>query len=236
MSLKNFFHRLNYRDTRIVPKIFKPIFIIILIIGVFFLAKNNLAQTPTPDQSTNDDWTKYSLIKQKQDAIKKGNNQESWLFESLSSNAVSFLIALVGEIPDSVLQGKSVGWIPGGMIGQTTKLAANTFYQPVSGIQYIAQLKDNFLGKPTYAAQGIGFAGLAPLIPIWQVFRNMVYVLFSIVLVGIGLSIMLRIKISPQAVITIQSAIPKLITSLILVTFSYAIAGLLIPLFQLPTV
>jgi hypothetical protein len=46
----------------------------------------------------------------------------------------------------------------------------------------------------------------------------------------IGIMIMLRVKISQQAVLTIQSAIPKLITSLILVTFSYAIVGLLIDL------
>lgn len=39
---------------------------------------------------------------------------------------------------------------------------------------------------------------------------------------------MLRVKVSQQAVITIQTAIPGLITTLILVTFSYAIAGLLI--------
>jgi len=45
--------------------------------------------------------------------------------------------------------------------------------------------------------------------------------------------IMLRVKISPQAVVTVQSAIPKLITTLILVTFSYAIAGLVIDLCNL---
>jgi len=43
-----------------------------------------------------------------------------------------------------------------------------------------------------------------------------------------GLLIMLRIKISPQATITIQNSIPKIIITLILVTFSYAIIGLLI--------
>jgi hypothetical protein len=42
--------------------------------------------------------------------------------------------------------------------------------------------------------------------------------------------IILRVKISPQAVISVQNSIPKLITSLILVTFSYAIAGLIIDL------
>lgn len=42
--------------------------------------------------------------------------------------------------------------------------------------------------------------------------------------------IMLRVKISPQAVMNLQNTIPKIITILILVTFSYAIAGLMIDL------
>ena len=45
--------------------------------------------------------------------------------------------------------------------------------------------------------------------------------------------IILRIKINPQTVITIQSAIPQVFTTLILVTFSYAIAGLVIDLCNL---
>jgi len=231
MFLKHFLNHFNHRSIRILPKIFKPVFIILLIIGVFFLAKTNFAQTTSSStSSSNNDWTKYSLIKQKQDAIKKGNNQESLVFESISTDIVTFITVLVGEVPDSVLQGKNTSWTPSGMIGQANKLISFTFYQPVSGIQYISQIKDNFLSKPTYAAQGIGYDGLSTLIPIWRTLRNTVYILFSIAFVCIGIAIMLRVKISPQAVITIQNAIPKLITSLILVTFSYAIAGLLIDL------
>jgi len=44
---------------------------------------------------------------------------------------------------------------------------------------------------------------------------------------------MFRAKINPQTVVTIQAAIPKAITALILVTFSYAIAGLMIDLMYL---
>jgi hypothetical protein len=90
-------------------------------------------------------------------------------------------------------------------------------------------VKDNFLGKPAYA-QGIGFQGLQPILPLWREFRNVIYVLTSLFLVIIGIMIMLRVKISPQAVISLQSSLPQVITSLILVTFSYAIAGLLIDL------
>jgi len=50
---------------------------------------------------------------------------------------------------------------------------------------------------------------------------------------------MLRMKINPQTVISVQNSIPKIITTLILITFSYAIAGLLIDsmyLFQAITI
>jgi len=39
---------------------------------------------------------------------------------------------------------------------------------------------------------------------------------------------MFRVKISPQTIITVQSALPKIIIALILISFSYAIAGLAI--------
>jgi len=45
--------------------------------------------------------------------------------------------------------------------------------------------------------------------------------------------IMFRIKINPQTAITIQLALPKLIITLLLITFSYAIAGFMIDIFYL---
>jgi hypothetical protein len=45
-----------------------------------------------------------------------------------------------------------------------------------------------------------------------------------------GFAIMFRMKISPQAVLTVQAALPRVVIALILVTFSYAIAGFLIDL------
>ena len=41
---------------------------------------------------------------------------------------------------------------------------------------------------------------------------------------------MFRMKINPQNVATFQSAIPKIVTTLILITFAYAIAGFMIDL------
>lgn len=220
MSIRSFFKKINCRDTRILPKfpiLTKVIFIVLVVFTTTFLIKNSFAAT--------------NIIKQTQDAQNKGNNSESWQLNSWNSNSINVLTSLTGEIPfnpDGTID--TTKFEVSGLLGTSKNMIAALYNSQASGIQYIAQVKDNFLGKPSYA-QGVGFretASLQPLLPIWKALRNIVYALFSLVFIIIGIMIMLRIKISPQAVITIQNAIPKLITSLVLVTFSYAIAGLVI--------
>lgn len=87
-------------------------------------------------------------------------------------------------------------------------------------------------GQPTQRAggvlKGLGYEGLKPIQNLWVQFRNIVYLLFVLLFVIVGLAIMLRVRIDPRTVMTIQNQIPKIIIALILVTFSYAIAGFLI--------
>ena len=117
-----------------------------------------------------------------------------------------------------------------GAIQFTTKMIAALYSAPpASGIYYAYNILHRIGAVPAYA-QGTGFTGLQPIIRIWKAFRDVVYVLFTIIFIGIGIAIILRIKISPQAVITIENALPRLISALILVTFSYAIAGFMIDL------
>lgn len=103
---------------------------------------------------------------------------------------------------------------------------------PVSGIQYFAGEIQKFNPvQPTYAqSTTIGFQALQPVQEIWTAFRNISYVGFVIVFVIIGFMIMFRAHISPQAVATIQDSVPRIVVALILVTFSYAIAGLMVDL------
>lgn len=116
----------------------------------------------------------------------------------------------------------------GGMGNMIASLYSNP---PVSGTQYLAYVIGNLgLAKPAYAQTGAGFGALSPVLPLWRAFRNITYVFFVILFVAIGFAIMFRVKISPQAVVTIQSALPKVIIALLLVTFSYAIAGFMIDL------
>lgn len=76
--------------------------------------------------------------------------------------------------------------------------------------------------------QGIGFKGLTPVLKIWETFRNIVYLLFVLVFLLLGLGIMFRVNIDARTVMTIQNQIPKIVIALVLITLSYAIAGFLI--------
>lgn len=118
----------------------------------------------------------------------------------------------------------------GGLIGVSSNLIAMTFTPSIHVNDFSTYLASNFgITKSAYA-QGTGFTGLNPLLDAWIAFRNIVYILFVIVFVFIGIAIMLRVKIDPRTVMSVQNQIPKIIISLVLITFSYAIAGLLIDL------
>jgi len=144
----------------------------------------------------------------------------------------SVMGALVSYIGGTFPVGNEQSYRRGGAIGGITNLIAAMYTNPpASSVEYFADLGKNLgIVKPVYAQAGVGFQGLAPILPLWKAFRNIAYLFFAIVFVVIGFAIMFRIKINPQTVVTIQSAIPKLVVALILVTFSYAIAGLLVDL------
>jgi hypothetical protein len=101
---------------------------------------------------------------------------------------------------------------------------------PISLSSYLRDVRSNLRLVPKAEAQGFGFQAANPTMNLWKIARNFSYALLIIVLVAMAFMIMFRVKISPQTVITVQSALPKIVVALILITFSYAIAGLLIDL------
>ena len=112
----------------------------------------------------------------------------------------------------------------GSLIGQMYEYpAANTSL-------YIADLMDSAYITPQVQAQGLGFSSLNPILELWKAFRNIAYMFFVVIFIVIGFMIMFRQRVGGQAAITAQQAIPSVIISLILVTFSYAIAGFMIDL------
>ena len=100
-----------------------------------------------------------------------------------------------------------------------------------SGITYVKNKARKLNLIPEAQAQGFGFTeALNPFVAIWAASRDVVYGLFVIAAIILAFMIMFRVKLSPQVVISVQSAIPKLVVTLLLVTFSYAIAGFMVDL------
>lgn len=113
-------------------------------------------------------------------------------------------------------------------IGGLAGLITMTFDIPVNTTDYVRFLSSGFsIIKPAHA-QTTGFNNLGALLTLWRKVRDLTYLGFVLMFVLIGLGTMLRIKLDPRTVMSIQNQIPKAVTYIILITFSYAIAGLLI--------
>lgn len=125
----------------------------------------------------------------------------------------------------------------GGAIGVTGSLIAGTFLIPVHFSDYATYAVNNFgFPKKSYAQNtGIGYTGLQPVLGLFTTFRNIAYLLMVFIFVIIGVAIMLRLRIDPRTVMTIQNQIPKLVIGLVMITFSYAIVGLLIDVMWVST-
>lgn len=119
---------------------------------------------------------------------------------------------------------------PSATSGLGRAIAAMTGNPPVRTAQYLAYMgaKAGFV-EQAYAQDG-GFGVLAPVRDIWIATRNVAYLVTSLTLVVIGFMIMMRRKLDAQTVIGIQQALPSIVITLLLITFSYAIAGLMIDL------
>ena len=174
------------------------------------------------------------------------NNLHNWTQNVMIEVMSSLTCQLAGVDPINPKQGclgidsasGKIGFLPtptsgqanGGAIGFMGNMIATLYTPPLHTGDYFQNLAQNFgINKKAYAqSAGTGFQGLTPLIGVWSAFRNIVYLILVIVFIVIGLAIMLRIKIDPRTVMSIQNQIPKIIIGILVVTFSFAIAGFLI--------
>lgn len=117
------------------------------------------------------------------------------------------------------------------MYNLTSYIATLYVSPPASTYAFVRDMGQTlgFIPKTAYA-QGIGFSGLSALLPIWKMFRNMAYFLLAIIMVVVGFMVMFRKKIDPKTVVTVQNALPGIVIALLLITFSYAIVGIMIDL------
>ncbi len=133
-----------------------------------------------------------------------------------------------GSTADSEHMQQRRSIIGDGAIPTLNKGIVAMYRPPASTSLYIADILESAKIVPQARAQGIGFASLDPVMQTWKTFRNVAYLFFVLAILVIGFMIMFRHKIDGQTVVTVQQAVPNIIIALLFVTFSYAIAGLLI--------
>jgi hypothetical protein len=100
---------------------------------------------------------------------------------------------------------------------------------PVSSAQYFASINPFAQAQAESGQQALQSSNNV-ILNLWTQIRNACYALAVVVLVIIGFMIMFRVPINPRTVVTLQNALPKIVIALLLITFSFAIAGLMIDL------
>lgn len=157
------------------------------------------------------------------------SNLDNLITGSLVRIERATILSVAGKIETAYDKNGSPYYTYEGGAAQTIgNLTAYLYNKPASSVEYIADLGSNLGLVKTSYAQGLGFTAFSPILTIWKIFRNIAYMVFIIIFIIIGFMIMFRKKIDPRTVVTVQEALPRIIITLILVTFSYAIAGFFI--------
>jgi hypothetical protein len=99
-------------------------------------------------------------------------------------------------------------------------------------IDVVAHLAEEWVPgyKQANSVYASGFDDLEEtrIVDLWSHTRNIAYVFYVVIMIVIGFMIMFRNKIGGQVMVTLGNSIPKLVLSLLLVTFSFAIIGIII--------
>jgi len=122
----------------------------------------------------------------------------------------------------------------GSLASITLKLheSASTEPLPVNMASYFKDYARRIpLVKDTaYAQTSYPVVGIELILELWKQARNVSYGIISIVMLVVGIMIMTRHKANPQVAVTVQNALPRVVISIILITFSYPIGATLISL------
>jgi len=176
----------------------------------------------------------YALVQDFVQAVQEGNNLQWYLggksgMLSTTTDALTVFILGARDQQGNIVQT--------GAVQTTSSLIASTYNKPASSVSYVAYLLNHSgITKSAYA-QGSGWDFLSSakslpnfsaILDLWKLTRNVVYLLFIVIFVAIGFMIMFRSKLNPQTAVNIQLALPGIIISLIMVTFSFAICGFII--------
>lgn len=210
-------------------------FLILIIISLF-------AATPAVYAVEGKNWVDNDYMTCIKSAIKDGEVCGGAYGDMLQGAAMAGVTRrILGPVPGitiaynetdrEYIQQLARGSAVGGMQNYIAMLYANPPAQLKTWVADTGQSL-GFIPRQAYA-QGIGFSGLSLLLPLWKAFRNIAYLILAVIMIVIGFMIMFRKKIDPKTVVTVQNSLPRIVITLILITFSYAIVGAMIDLMYL---
>lgn len=196
----------------------KPLFLILLILLTLTLAH----RLPQVLAATT-----------RQDRIETAFPENDLNLDQYANENTQGVITMLGDaiIPFTTEDGRNLntGAVPA--IGKG--IAFLTTSPPVNSGDYLADVLKNTKLMPQAYAQGIGFSSLTPVLSLWKAFRNMAFFIYIVIFLVVGFMVMFRAQVDHQTIVTVQLALPKLILTLVLITFSYAIAGFVVDLIYL---
>lgn len=126
----------------------------------------------------------------------------------------------------------------GSFLAVTSTIGDSTLNEPLpvnmaSFTKHYAR-KIPILRNTAYAQVDNNIMGQELVYTLWTITRNIALALMSLILLVIGVMIMTRRKINPQAVVTVQNALPRVAMGIALIFFSFPIgalfAALVVPL------
>lgn len=118
----------------------------------------------------------------------------------------------------------------GGLLGATGGIIGALYTnRPLNTVDYLASVGQSLgiVKEANAQVPGSGTSVLSPILKLWEVSRNIAYLVMILIFLVVGLMIMFRSRLNPQTVINIQAALPGLVIGLILITFSYFMAALI---------
>src|SRR3990167_1360917 len=218
--------------TRLPKKIISIIFFLSLLIFPFLLSPHKISAQQEGDLFKPFNVETYIENEEQAQEIEKANPDEIPVFSDRAER--TRIGAILGGILSYTTDMGAVNEVRATAMDTVTNLIATIYeHPPASGLAYTRYVLANAgLAKPAFA-QGIGFAGLSPLLPLWNISRNIAYSALIIVMIIIGFMIIFRMKIDPKTVITLQAAIPKIVVTILLITLSYPIVGFMVDLMYL---
>jgi len=127
-----------------------------------------------------------------------------------------------GDFPDQMKYG---------LLG-IAETQVTAMFQSSPNIDVVAHLSEEWIpgykeSKSVYASgyDDISNTGISE---IWSFTRNIAYLGFVVIMIVVGFMIMFRNKLGGQTLVTLGNTLPRIVVSLVLVTFSFAIAGIII--------